>query len=131
MAAETWPIRHKVMWPDKPFDFIKLSGDDQAQHFGLHVDDVVVSVVSIFIQNEKAQFRKLATIIEKQGYGYGTQLLSFVFKKLQDLNIEVVWCNARKDKTQFYHRFGMLQTDQEFTRGGIDYVIMEKKIEKK
>lgn len=130
-ATETWPIRHKVMWPNKPVDYIKLAEDAKGQHFALCVDEKIVSVVSIFVNGQNAQFRKFATITEKQGNGYGTQLLKFVFKKLEDSNITVIWCNARKDKIGVYHRFGMLPTSQEFTKGGINYVVMKKLIKKK
>ena len=35
----TWPLRHEVMWPEKPVSFVKLDGDltDEARHFGLCV----------------------------------------------------------------------------------------------
>ena len=44
----------------------------------------------------------------------------------QNQNIQSIWCNARSDKTTFYKKFGMLETDKTFNKGGIDYVIMEK-----
>ena len=37
-TSETLPIRHKVMWPDKPFDYVKLPKDEMARHFGLFVN---------------------------------------------------------------------------------------------
>ena len=26
-AQETYPLRHEVMWPDEPLDFVKLNND--------------------------------------------------------------------------------------------------------
>ena len=60
--------------------------------------------------------------------GHGTTLFNFVFKKLALQNIAIIWCNARKNKTNFYKRFGMEETKEEFFKGGIEYVIMEKKL---
>lgn len=34
---ETWTIRHEVMWPHMPIDFVKLDGDDEAYHFGFYM----------------------------------------------------------------------------------------------
>ena len=32
---QVWKLRHKVMWSNKPFDYIKLEDDDLGIHFGL------------------------------------------------------------------------------------------------
>ena len=75
-AAETWPLRHEVMWPEMPFDFIQLPEDKNGIHFGLYVNNDLKSVVSLFSTNtHTAQFRKFATKIEEQGKGYGSKLL--------------------------------------------------------
>ena len=40
-AAQTWPLRHAVMWPDQPLDFIKVPGDGDAAtiHLGVFLGD--------------------------------------------------------------------------------------------
>ena len=86
----------------------------------------LISVISLFIENREAQFRKFATLQKYQGKGYGTQLLGFVFDQTIDYQVNMIWCNARADKTYFYQKFGMRETDNTFVKGGIDYVIMEK-----
>jgi hypothetical protein len=58
-AAQTWPIRHKVMWPDYPLDFVKIKNDEDGIHFGLWLDTELVSVISLFIEGQEAQFRNL------------------------------------------------------------------------
>jgi len=123
---ETWPIRHQVMWPNQPLDYVKLPEDDQGLHFGLFDDDALISVVSLFMDGASAQFRKFATLNEYQGKGLGSQLLSYTFKQAQSQGVNRIWCNARLDKTNFYQRFGMIQTNELFTKGGIEYVIMER-----
>lgn len=125
-ASETWPLRHSVMWPDKPLDYVKLPEDEQGIHYGLYKSEELISVVSLFVEGNKAQFRKFATIVSQQGNGYGTELLSYLFSQLNSLGVEKVWCNARIDKTSFYHRFSMKETAHSFIKSGQSYVVMEK-----
>lgn len=50
-AAEVWPIRHRVMWPDADFNSVKVPGDEDpttAVHLALKAGPDVVSVVSLF-----------------------------------------------------------------------------------
>lgn len=124
-AQLTWEVRHKAMWPNKPFSYIKIENDAEGQHFGLYLENKLVSVISIFITDTEAQFRKFATVPQYQGNGYGSSLLSYIFKEMSGFGIKRLWCNARLDKTSFYERFGMLPTQTTFERGNISYVIME------
>lgn len=124
-AAQTWPIRHRVMWPDMPPDYIKLANDDAGLHYGLFVHDKLTSVISLFIDGDAAQFRKFATDTAAQGKGYGSQLLSYLIEQAKRKGVKRLWCNARIDKADYYERFGMVKTENTFSKGGIDYVIME------
>ena len=124
-AQETLRIRHEVMWPNQALDYVKLANDEAGLHYGLFDRNTLVSVVSLFVDGESAQFRKLATLHEHQGKGHGSQLLSHVFEEAADLGVKRLWCNARKNKAHFYQRFGMEETEEVFTKGGIEYVVME------
>lgn len=121
-----WELRHVVMWPEKEMDFIKLADDDAGIHFGLYVGERVVSVLSLFIEKEEAQFRKFATFLEEQGKGYGSQLLKHVIAEAEKRGVKRIWCNARSDKADFYKKFGLVETDSTFEKAGKTYVIMEK-----
>ncbi|MFK7920871.1 MAG: GNAT family N-acetyltransferase [Bacteroidia bacterium] len=123
---ETYELRHQVMWPDKPIAFIKLDNDKEGMHFGLLKDSNIISIVSLFVKGNRAQFRKFATKTSEQGNGYGTLLLDHLMSVVRDKKIETLWCNARADKTSFYERFGMIQTPQRFVKEGVDFIIMEK-----
>ncbi|UII27464.1 GNAT family N-acetyltransferase [Fulvivirga maritima] len=125
---QTWALRHKVMWPDKPLDYVKLENDESGLHYGLFIDGELTSVISLFIENGTGQFRKFATQATEQGKGYGSRLLHFLFEEVQNQNLTEIWCNARVDKAGFYQKFGMRTTDKQFTKGGIDYVIMKRNI---
>ncbi|MBO3697698.1 GNAT family N-acetyltransferase [Roseivirga sp. E12] len=127
-ASQTWPLRHEVMWPDMPLDYVKLPNDEEGIHYGLFVGEQLTSVVSLFADDQEAQFRKLATAVGAQGNGYGTMLLSHLMKETQALSIDRVWCNARIDKTSFYHKFGLKETARTFIKNRQSYVVMEKLI---
>lgn len=123
---ETWQLRHKVMWPDKDLEYIKLKDDDVGLHFGLFKENQLVSVVSLFINEGECQFRKFATLQEEQGKGYGSKLLSYALKEAEDSGVKKIWCNARESKVYFYETFGLKESDRTFKKGEISYVIMEK-----
>ncbi len=125
-AEETYALRQRVMWPQKPLTFIILPNDAHGIHYGLYVDEVLVSVVSLFIENKIAQFRKLATDQKEQQKGYGSMLLTHLLNCAEDYKVNKIWCNARLDKQDFYKKFGFSPTNTRFNKAGQDYVIMEK-----
>ncbi len=113
-ATDTFPIRHRVMWPDKPLDFVKLPDDDKGLHFGLYVEDILVSVLSLFIKDHSAQFRKFATLQSYQSKGYGTLLLNHAIAEATKQGAVEIWCNARTEKADYYKKFGLKQTGEAY-----------------
>ncbi len=124
-ASETWEIRHKVMWPDQPFEFVKLEEDNLGLHFGVFDQDRLVSIVSCFIVADELQFRKLATLDDYQGQGIASLLLNSVLKLAKEKSLKRVWCNARSNKKSFYEKFGMIATEKTFVKSGQEFAIME------
>ncbi|WP_409415964.1 GNAT family N-acetyltransferase [Flavobacterium sp. PS2] len=127
-ASETWGIRHKVMWPDMPFEFVQLKEDDLGVHFGLYNESELVAIVSCFEDNEEMQFRKLATLTEEQGQGYATKLLEYILQRAKTNDIKRVWCNARVNKKSFYEKFGLIDTQITFFKSGQEFTIMEVRL---
>ncbi len=125
-ASDTWEMRQRVMWPEKDLDFVKLPKDEAGFHYGLYSESVLVSIVSLFIENSQAQFRKLATEDAEQRKGFGAQLLSHVIREALSKKAERIWCNARINKTAFYEKFGLQKTRETYSKGGIDFVILER-----
>jgi len=125
-SEETLDIRNKVMWPNKSIDYVRISNDSEGRHFGLFINDKLISVISLFINDNSAQFRKFATLTNYQGNGYGSVLLNEIINIVERDKIDKLWCNARVDKSEFYLKFGLKFTDIQFQRGEINYVIMEK-----
>lgn len=130
-VEDTWNLRHEVMWPDRDLDYIKLENDFDGIHYGLFVNDKMVSVISVFFEGKSVQFRKFATLKSEQNKGYGTFLLKGVFEEIEKTEgSESIWCNARKNKRSYYEKFGLKETGRSFEKGGKSYIIMRKHIDK-
>ena len=123
---DAWKLRHEVMWPEREPDYIKLADDEQGRHYGLYQGEQLVSVLSLFINGEEAQVRKFATLELEQGQGYGSKLLQTVLEEAEQSGVRRIYCNARTYKAGFYKKFGMQTTDEVFSKGGKDYVVMER-----
>lgn len=121
-----WQLRHKVMWPEKDFDYVKLIDDDEGIHYGLFEGEQLISVLSIFFRGAEAQFRKFATLASHQNKGYGSKLLNYVLGEAERKGMKRVYCNARRDKASFYEKFGLSKTGTTFSKSGIDYIVMER-----
>ena len=122
-SKETLLIRHQVMWP---LDYVKLANDNKGLHYGLFLNNTLISIVSLFINDGEAQFRKFATLENYQGKGYGSILLNEIIQVAGKKSLKRIWCNARTNKMDYYKKFGMVVTDSTFRKGGLDYVIMER-----
>ncbi len=128
-AEQTWELRHRVMWPNESIDYVKLPKDSEGFHYGLFIGKKLISVVSLFADGKSAQFRKFATETSKQGKGYGSQLLNYILVAIQREKFNRIWCNARVRQVGFYEKFGMNKTDERFTKNGVEFVVMERRLE--
>lgn len=125
--SDVLEIRHKVMYPEKDKEYVMLPDDDKALHIGYYKEGVLVSVMSLFLQNRELQFRKFATLPEFQGQGYGTELMKWILDYVIDMKFERIWCNSRIEKTDFYKKFEFVETDQIFEKDGRQFIILERK----
>ncbi|HTN22132.1 MAG TPA: GNAT family N-acetyltransferase [Pelobium sp.] len=124
----TWKLRQKELYPDLPIEAIKLPEDNLGIHLGLFYQNKLATVVSLFEDNNKLQFRKLATDKKYQRLGLGSKMINYVLNYAKEKHIGKVWCNARLSATGFYEKLGFVKTEKTFSKGGIDYVIMEIRI---
>jgi GNAT superfamily N-acetyltransferase len=124
---EVLPIRHQVMWPEKSLDFVKVLGDEEAQHWGGFSEGELVSVISVFEEANSAQFRKFATLTSKQGQGFGSKLLQHTIAELKSRGIYEIWCHARLEKVGFYQKFGLEMDGKPFEKHEKMYVLMKCK----
>lgn len=115
------------MASNRSFDSIKLPTDDYGLHFGLFEEEKLISVISLFIENDTAQFRKFATEISEQGKGYGSILLNHIIEESIKNNIKTLWCNARMTALGFYEKFGFKAISETWIDNEIEYVKMERR----
>lgn len=124
----TWqqalPIRHCVLWPQKPLQFCKVMGDETATHFGGFLNDELVCVASVYSQGNVARLRKFATLANFQGRGVGSAVITHVITHLKQLNINYFWCDARTTASSFYEQFGMDVEGPAFDKAGVQYYKM-------
>jgi len=120
-AEATYALRHSVLWPDKAPDYVRIPEDAQGHHFGAFENEELVSVISLFVENGVARFRKFATRPDRQGNGIGSRLLKHVFAEARRLGARQIWCDARLSAAAFYQRFAMEPTGERFYKGEIPY----------
>lgn len=118
---QTYPLRHAVLWPDKPFDYVKIEDDREGHHYGAFRDGDLVAVISLFVDGPESRFRKFATRPDCQRMGIGTQLLTHIVAEAGRLGATTLWCDARLDAADFYRRFGMEAVSEVFYKGPIPY----------
>lgn len=120
-SEQTYPLRHLVLWPDKPLDYVKIEDDTAGYHFGAFDDKELIAVISLFVNGQESRFRKFAARPDYQRKGVGTALLNHVIAEARRLEAKVFWCDARLDAADFYRRFGMEAVSEVFYKGPIPY----------
>lgn len=118
---QTIPLRHKVLWPNKPAEFCYVDGDASALHYGVFIDQKLVCVASIYIDSHKARLRKFATDPSYQNQGIGTAMLKYIIASLTQANLKVFWCDARESALGFYQRYGMNKYSERFYKSDVPY----------
>ena len=121
----TYALRHAVLWPNHPIDFVKVPDDENGLHYGAFLHGKLVSVISVFLDGQTARFRKFATSPTYQNKGIGTQLLTHAMAEAKRLNATSIWCDARTDALALYQRFGMKPSGEVFNKTGVLYQKME------
>lgn len=114
-AAETYPIRSRVLRPGKPLQECIFEGDESTStlHFGAYIDDKLVGVASymensnpMFDATSQYQLRGMAVLPEFQKKKLGELLLLEGEKKLREKQSSILlWFNARETATDFYKRY--------------------------
>jgi predicted GNAT family N-acyltransferase len=105
---------------------MEMDEDNHGYHFGAFQDNELVAVVSLFQDSTDFQFRKFAVINRLQKTGVGKTLLNYITGFAIAEGAKRIWCNARVSAVGFYLRYDFAQTGKVYSKGGIDYEIMEK-----
>jgi len=127
--AQTYALRHAVLWPAKPLAYVQLPEDEAGQHFGAFVAGELVAVISLFIGADGvARFRKFATALAWQGRGVGTALLYHLIAVAHCQGASQLWCDARQNTLPFYQRFGLAPEGAVFYKGEVPYVRLRRSL---
>ncbi|MGI4762757.1 MAG: GNAT family N-acetyltransferase [Janthinobacterium lividum] len=127
--AQTYALRHAVLWPAKPLAYVQLPEDAAGQHFGAFVAGELVAVISLFVGADSvARFRKFATDPACQGRGVGTALLRHTITVAQTQGASQLWCDARQNTLPFYQRFGLAPEGAVFYKGEVAYVRLSRSL---
>ncbi|MFM2480824.1 GNAT family N-acetyltransferase [Celerinatantimonas sp. YJH-8] len=119
------PIRHQVLWPDKPVEFCCLEEDAQGIHWGVFLEDRLVCVASIYVERDEARLRKFATLPEFQRQGIGSALIRHIIEVLHQLPVSRLWCDARESACAFYQGLGFTRCSDCFYKSDVAYYQME------
>ncbi len=126
---QTIPLRHSILWPNKPPEYCHVEGDRDALHFGAFTNDELVCVASVYLKSNQARLRKFATKVDCQGQGIGSKMLTFILHSLKNTETKFFWCDARESALTFYQRFGMLPYGERFYKADVSYFKMKVTIE--
>jgi len=117
-------IRQKVLWPNLSMNCCIVDGDKDAMHYGAMVDNNLVSVASVFIDNDAACLRKFATLPSFQGRGIGSFLVKSILTDLTMKKVHLFWCDARETAVSFYERLGMTVSSERYYKQDIPCIKM-------
>ena len=120
-AQETYDIRLAVLRNniDLPYKF-KEDEHDSSFHLGAFHNNKLVGIASFIqsktevVKGEQYQLRGMATLPEVRGRGAGRLLLEEAKNILKAKNIDVLWCNARKEAVGFYKSLDFVIIGEEF-----------------
>lgn len=120
---EIQQLRNEVLWPHKTFENCILETDRHSTtfHFGVQKDGLTVATVTFQkeqsqrLQQEK-QYRLRAMAVREgyRGLGYGDAIVEAGLVHLNELGVEVVWCDARVAALNFYRRLHFNELEEEY-----------------
>jgi len=110
-------LRHEVLWPHKPSiaDCVIEPDDEETTfHMGAVENNTVVGTSTFLIDvnnkfETKSQYRlrAMATSPSVRGKQAGRKIIEASIKKLKQMDIDLLWCDARLEATGFYEKLGL------------------------
>ncbi len=124
-AAQTRPLRHVVLRPDKQPHELVYPGDDEAVHFGAVFENQIVGIATIYreaMPDEKDEtraakswrLRGMATAKKLRRTGTGSKVLQACIDYIKGQEDVLLWCNARIAAVEFYKAHGFQTRGEAF-----------------
>tara|TARA_R110002072_G_scaffold150953_7_gene299952 strand:+ start:7934 stop:8395 length:462 start_codon:yes stop_codon:yes gene_type:complete len=117
-AAQTRPVRQRVLRPHQHPDELVYPGDDadDSFHLGAYQGNEPISTLVAILSMYRApkpesitpawRIRGMASIPEARGSGLGRLLVEHAREKVWAIDRAPIWCNARESAFGFYHKLG-------------------------
>lgn len=116
-ASETIDLRHRILRPDQDISVCHYPNDNLSSSFHVGIRDVKGKIISngTFISEPNILFpeakkpyrlRGMATDFHWQKKGCGRLIILSALEKLQELQCDLVWFNARTSAELFYLKLG-------------------------
>jgi L-Ala-D/L-Glu epimerase / N-acetyl-D-glutamate racemase len=133
-ASDVWPIRHRVLRPERPVESSRYAGDDGpgTRHFAVFKRGRPVGVASVYHEDPPAEFtvpglepglgwhlRGMATLAEIRGTGAGSALLRAAVATAVLDGAGAIWCKAGTSAAEFYRKHGFRTLGHEFEIPGL------------
>jgi enamine deaminase RidA (YjgF/YER057c/UK114 family) len=118
-AAETHPLRHAVLHPDRTGDGLVIAGDHDpaALHVGAFLGDDLIGVGSLFPEalpesslGGTWRIVGMAVRPDLRGKGIGAAMLECLMAHAAGHGAKLAWCNSREAAVSLYRRFGFTST---------------------
>lgn len=113
---DTHALRHLVLWPhlESPdVCVIDIDHRSDAMHFGVRVHHEIVAIGSFFHMTSPKieatlpyRLRAMAVHPAHRGKDYGQALIREACQQLRQLDVDILWCDARLKAVPFYQRLG-------------------------
>ncbi|PRP68036.1 GNAT family N-acetyltransferase [Nonlabens agnitus] len=127
-TLETYSVRHAVLRVGRPLEECAMDGDDLSTTFHLGAFDGDLHVgVATFLKSEAVdlpinfpaettyyQLRGMGVVADHQGKGIGADIVTQGIHRLKELNIDILWFNARIKAVPFYERLGFTSYGEPF-----------------
>jgi len=119
--ADVKQLRYKVLWQHKESSedcVIEPDELDTTFHIGavknntvvgtstFIIDPIAIGLKDEFDTKNQYRLRAMATDSSARGEGVGKQIIEFAIEKLKEMNVELLWCDARLKATGFYDKMG-------------------------
>jgi len=138
-AAETRPLRRRVLRPGQRFEKTLYPGDEApaTAHLGAFAGARLVGIASLYAEPRPGtdppgrtwRLRGMATAPEARGQGHGRDLLAACVAHVGASGGGELWCNARIPAVGFYRTAGFEVESDEFEVDGIGpHVVMRRDV---